>query len=175
MTALGARKNAVFVVRVAAVAALLFWVTSSLDALMANETSAKDCPLKAPLIVKDTQDGFAGPTGTIWTISEDCSFTVARQLGPKVLPPERQGRLTADQQARLNSALERAALEKAPADIGVSPPVNARRITVTSGDKTTVLSLPPGGDARALSFETSEAGGKGIADLLATVNELTRG
>jgi hypothetical protein len=39
---------------------------------------AEECPLSAPLVLKDTQSGFAGETGDVWTIAPDCSFTVAR-------------------------------------------------------------------------------------------------
>jgi hypothetical protein len=31
----------------------------------------------------DTQGGVVGPTGTVWTIDEDCSYAVARQIGFK--------------------------------------------------------------------------------------------
>ena len=52
---------------------------------------AEECPLTAPLTLKDSQSGIAGETGTVWTIAPDCSFTVARHIGPKVLDPYKQG------------------------------------------------------------------------------------
>ena len=36
---------------------------------------AEECPLTAPLTLKDSQSGIAGETGTVWTIAPDCSFT----------------------------------------------------------------------------------------------------
>src|SRR5215468_4398821 len=70
---------------------------------------AQQCPLTAPLTIKDTQDGFAGQTGTVWTIAPDCTFVVAHQIGPRS-DPIKQGRLTAGQQARLGEQLARSAV-----------------------------------------------------------------
>src|SRR5216684_9024810 len=50
-------------------------------------------PLSTALVLKDTQGGFAGETGMVWTIAPDCSYTVARQIGLKALDPHKQGRL----------------------------------------------------------------------------------
>jgi hypothetical protein len=106
---------------------------------------AQECPLSASLTLKDTQDGFAGPTGVVWTITPDCSFTVAHQIGPKVTEPFRQGRLVPEQQVRLKQLLARAVVTDMPGHLGTGPPVNARRITLSYGDKVSVLTLPPGG------------------------------
>jgi hypothetical protein len=38
---------------------------------------SQKCPLSARLTLKDTQSGFAGETGTMWTIEPDCTFTIA--------------------------------------------------------------------------------------------------
>jgi hypothetical protein len=38
---------------------------------------AQECPLWAALTIKDTQYGFAGATGTVWTIAPDFTFTIA--------------------------------------------------------------------------------------------------
>ena len=77
--------------------------------LSPGTTIAKECPLSAPLTLKDTQSGFAGETGTVWTIAPDCNFTIARQIGVKVLEPLKRGHLTIDQQARLKDMLDRSA------------------------------------------------------------------
>src|ERR1700681_2172423 len=90
---------------------------------------AQECPLSAPLTVKDTQNGFAGETGTVWTIAPDCSYTVARQIGLKTFDPDRQGRLTPEQQARLKELLDRMSAAGLPRQLGSEPQVNARRIT----------------------------------------------
>jgi hypothetical protein len=106
---------------------------------------AEECPLSAPLVFKDTQSGFAGETGNVWTIAPDCSFTVARQVGLNVLQPHKQGQLTPEQRAELKGMLDRMAATVLPEQLGAGPQVNARRITLSYGGKQSVLSLPPGG------------------------------
>src|SRR5215472_6380555 len=105
---------------------------------------ADECPLSAPLVLKDTQSGFAGETGNVWTIAPDCSFTVARQIGINVFGPDKQGQLTAQQRTQLKELLDRMTATALPAQLG-GPQVNARRITLAYGGKQSVLTLPPGG------------------------------
>jgi hypothetical protein len=106
---------------------------------------AEECPLSASLVLKDTQSGFAGETGNVWTIAPDCSFTVARQVGLNVLQPHKQGQLTPEQRAELRGMLDRMTATALPEQLGAGPQVNARRITLSYGGKQSVLSLPPGG------------------------------
>ena len=106
---------------------------------------AEDCALSAPLTLADTQDGFAGQVGTIWTIAPDCSFSIARQLGATVGEPYRQGRFTPEQQKSFEELLSQAAIEGLPEQLGSGPIVNARRVTLSYGGKVSVLMLPPGG------------------------------
>jgi hypothetical protein len=123
-----------------------------LGLLISGTVMADECPLSAPLVLKDTQSGFAGETGNVWTIAPDCSFTVARQIGLNVLEPHKQGQLTAQQKARLKGLVDRMAATALPEQLGGGPKVNARRITLAYGGKQSVLSLPPGaGDLRTLS------------------------
>jgi hypothetical protein len=118
--------------------------------LFSGTIMAQQCPLSAPLTVKDTQSGVVGETGTVWTIMPDCSFTVARQIGLKVLDPHKHGRLTAEQQARLKDLLDRMAAAPLPKQLGGGPQVNARRIALSYGGKESVLALAPGdGDSGA--------------------------
>src|SRR5947209_19336226 len=86
----------------------------------------QECPLSAPLTIKDIQSGFAGETGTVWTIAADCSYTVARQIGPKTLDPHKQGRLTAEQRAQLKTLLDQIAAVTLPQELGAGTQVNAR-------------------------------------------------
>jgi hypothetical protein len=116
-----------------------------LGLLISGTVMAEECPLSAPLVLKDTQSGFAGETGNVWTIAPDCSFTVARQIGLKVLEPHKQGQLTPEQRAQLKQLLDRMAATALPEQLGGGPQVNARRITLAYGGKQSVLSLPPGG------------------------------
>jgi hypothetical protein len=113
---------------------------------MAQETSPS-----APLVVKDLQSGFAGETGRVWTISPDGSYTVARQIGLKVLEPDQQGRLTPEQWTQLRTLLDRMAVMALPRQLGGEPQVNARRITISYGGMQSVLNLPPAGSDRGAS------------------------
>jgi hypothetical protein len=113
--------------------------------LISETIMAEECPLSAPLVLKDTQSGFAGETGSVWTIAPDCSFTVARQIGLNVLDPHKQGQLTPAQRAQLKELMDRMTATALPEQLGGGPQVNARRITLAYGGKQSVLNLPPGG------------------------------
>ena len=132
-------------------------VLASAGLLISGTIMAQECPLSAPLTVKDTQGGFAGETGTVWTIAPDCNFTVARQIGLKILDPHKQGRLTSEQQARLRELLDRMAVVALPERLGGEPQVNARQIALSYAGKQSVLNLPPGGgDLNALRRATGD-------------------
>jgi len=105
---------------------------------------ATGCVLKMTLTVKDTQDGFAGTTGTVWTIGLDCTFRVSRLFGQHVAEPHLKGSLTPEQEAQLSAILAKAAAVELPAQIGETTLVNARRITLEYGGKVSVLSMGPG-------------------------------
>ena len=79
---------------------------------------ANGCMLKMTRTVKDTQDGFAGTTGTVWMIEPDCTFRVSRLFGPHVAEPHLKGALTPEQQARLSAVLAKTAVSELPAQIG---------------------------------------------------------
>ncbi len=125
------------------------WLLASAVVCMAlpHQAQAADCPVKPMLTVKDTQDGFAGTTGTIWTIKPDCSYDVARLRGGEVSPPHLKGQLTPEQQSQLAAALSAAAVETLPARIGEPAPVNSRQISIEYGGKTAVLNLGMGDPA----------------------------
>jgi hypothetical protein len=114
-----------------------------------HRAHAADCPAKPMLTVRDSQDGFAGKTGTSWTIKSDCSFEVARFRGEQVSPPHLKGQLTPEQQSRLAAVLSAAAVETLPAQVGEPAPVNAHQISIDYAGKTAVLNIGTG-DAAAL-------------------------
>ena len=105
---------------------------------------AQESSLPGPLVVKDLQSGFAGETGTVWTVTSDRSYTVARQIGLKVLEPHAQGQLTLEQWTQLQALGDRLAILSSPAQQSEEPQVNARQITLSYGGKQTMLALPPG-------------------------------
>jgi hypothetical protein len=142
--------------------------------LVPGASLAQQCPLTAPLTIEDTQDGFAGQTGTVWTIASDCSFVVAQQIGPRS-DPIKQGRLTAGQQARLGEQLARSAVADIPEQLGnASPPVNARRIALSYGGKRSVFTLPAGGGGlNDLRASTRDPSAGRLLDLAETVKDIT--
>jgi hypothetical protein len=149
----------------------------ALSGLLVSVTiMAQECPLSAPLTVKDTQQGFAGETGTVWTIAPDCSYTVARQIGLKTLDPDRQGRLTPEQQGRLKELLERVSSAGLAKQLGGGPQVNARRITLSYGGKEAVLTLAPGGgDLGALRAAAQKDPAAALLDLADQIKGMTAG
>jgi hypothetical protein len=107
---------------------------------------------------RDREDDLPGSGRTVWTIAPDCSFKIARQIGLKILDPHKQGRLTAEQQARLKDVLDRVAVADLAKQFGAGSQVNARRITLFYGGKESVLTLAPGGgDLGALRAAAAEA------------------
>jgi hypothetical protein len=110
---------------------------------MTGSTMAQQCPLAAPLVVKDLQGGVVGQTGTIWTVAPDCSFTVARQIGAKIADAHKQGRLSAEQQQRLAALIGQANFAAFPDRLGGTPQPNGRQITVSYGRTVSVATLPP--------------------------------
>src|SRR5262249_54936916 len=109
----------------------------------------------------------------IWTIAPDCTFVVARQIGA-TSAPIKQGRLTAAQELRLKDQLARGLVCDIPEQLGNVPPVNARRIILSYGGKSSVFTLPPGGgDLKALRGSTRDPSAVGLLDLAETVKDIT--
>ncbi|MGJ4946194.1 hypothetical protein ACQR1W_36955 [Bradyrhizobium sp. HKCCYLS1011] len=110
-------------------------------------SGAANCAGGPMLTVKDSQDGFAGKTGTIWTINGDCSYEVAQFRGAEINAPHRRGQLTPEQQAELAKVLAAAGLNSLPSQIGDIPPVNAHQLSIEYQGRTIVLSLGMGNEA----------------------------
>ena len=134
---------------------------------------AQECPLTAPLVLKDLQGGFVGQTGTVWTIAPDCSFTVARQIGAKVGDPHKQGHLTAEQQQRLAALIGHTDLAGFPDRLGGAPQPNARQITISYGRTGSTVTLRPGGDADALQAASSDPRASQILELMRALDDMT--
>ncbi len=132
---------------------------------------AQACPLSAPLTVSDLQSGVAGETGTVWTIAPDCSFTVARRIGEKILPVHKQGRLTDEQQAALKATLDHMSAAALPPRLG-GPHVNARRVIMSYGSRETVLTVASGSRARGSSAAQHDAQTETLLDLAASIKKM---
>jgi hypothetical protein len=137
------------------------WIVCGAFALMVAvfsplPTRAADCALRATLTLTDTQDGFAGTTGNVWTIHSDCTFTVSRILNTSVSAPHLRGRLTPEQQARLSAVLAEMSVATLPPRIGEPANVNPRQISLDYDGKISILELGPGTSdiaaVKALSF-----------------------
>ena len=147
-----------------------------LGLLVSEKVMAVECPLSAPLVLRDTQSGVAGETGNVWTIAPDCSFTVARQIGLNVLQPHKQGQLTPQQRLQLKQMMERMTATALPEQLGGGPQVNARRITLAYGGKQSVLTLPPGGgDVVALRAAAGDDSTRLMLDLADNLKAMTGG
>jgi len=135
---------------------------------------AQECPISAPLVLKDTQSGFAGETGNVWTIAPDCSFTVARQVGLNVLQPHKQGQLTSQQRLQLKEIMDRMTATAIPEQLGGGPQVNARHITLAYGGKQSVLTLPPGGgDLASLRAAAGDDSTRLMLEMAADLRSMT--
>jgi hypothetical protein len=135
---------------------------------------AQEYPLSGALTLKDTQHGFAGETGTVWTIAPDFTFTIARQIGLKILEPYKQGRLSPEQQAHFKAMLDRVGVAGLPKRLGSGPRVNARLITLSYGGRDSVLMLPPGGgDLRSLRAAAGDDPAAALLEIAGTVKEMT--
>jgi hypothetical protein len=135
---------------------------------------AQECPLSMPLTIKEIQSGFAGETGTVWTIAADCSYTVARQIGLKTLDPHQQGRLTPQERVQLKELLGRVAAAGLPKQLGIATQVNARRVLLSyDGKDSTVTLAPGGGDFSATRAAAGNDAAAALLDLADQVKAMT--
>lgn len=128
---------------------LAFW--SATAAAMGTTTSkdrflGPDGQLRARIELRDAQGGFAGFSGSLWTIEPDGTFRVARFLNEKVDEPHRTGQLTRDGLASLAEVLAVQDFFGLPVELGheVKVKVNPHRVSLSFGQKTVTLWLPPG-------------------------------
>ena len=136
---------------------------------------AEECPLSAPLVLKDMQSGVAGETGNVWTVAPDCSVTVARPIGLSVLQQLVQGQLTPQQRLQLKEMMDRMTATALPDQLG-GPQVNARRITLAYGGKQSVLTLPPGGgDLKSLRAVAGDDSTRLMLDVADNLKSMTGG
>jgi hypothetical protein len=98
--------------------------------------------LAGKLVVRDVQGGFAGFTGTVYTVDADGSYTVGREARRKVTETAK-GKLDAKALAKLAGAVKKydAATLKSVGNVKGNP----RVITITYGKNTATLKLLGGG------------------------------
>ncbi|HEY7688001.1 MAG TPA: hypothetical protein VH835_04890 [Dongiaceae bacterium] len=112
-------------------------------------------PLTERVELQELQSGFAGVTGTVWTIETDGRFVISRKINEQVTP-RAEGTLDAAQLSKIAEALAAADAATLPATIGDPPPVNPRTVILQIGDKPSTLFTagaveagPSGGDAES--------------------------
>jgi hypothetical protein len=104
--------------------------------------------LKEPLILREEQGGYAGITGTVWTIEPSGQWRVARfspnKDGTERLSTLRTGTLSPADLESLARTLDAQDLMGLPETTGPKAKVNPHRITLKFGRKTATLEgVPP--------------------------------
>lgn len=108
-----------------------------------------DGSLAETLTLKVGQSGFAGVTGTLWTIEPSGRWTAAKFLdtgdgAPRLSEPHARGTLNREQLSALARTLSEEEFRDLPDRIGKGPPVNPYVVTITFGSATSTTALAPG-------------------------------
>lgn len=120
-----------------------------------GEYLSTDGDLRQALIVRDSQTGFAGETGHVWTIEPDGSWRHQTFLNEMIREPEQQGKFSRRQLQDLARQLKKYDLLGLPMKIGDSPDVNPHVVSLSFGEKEAALislggsPLPPFDSTRA--------------------------
>ncbi len=97
------------------------------------------------IVVRDTQSGFVGATGTILTIEPDGTYERTPVLMHARQAPLARGVLDEPAREAVVHALEAHDFASLPARLGCSPAVaNPHEIAITVGDKTVTLVMSAG-------------------------------
>jgi hypothetical protein len=102
--------------------------------------------LAEELVIRDSQGGFAGFSGWIWTIEPDGGWRREPFLNEDVRKADQTGKLTAEDLAALAKDLEEHGLLKLPENIGGEPMVNPHVFTITFGKLQSQLVLGAGAE-----------------------------
>lgn len=153
---------------------IFFLVLSFMAIACSQPAESADCNGITMLTLRESQGGFAGMTGTVWTINSDCSFTVSGFVNDQTREPQKRGQLTKEQILSLSRLLSDKSVKQMPAQIGTPAPVNPRQITMRYNDKKSVLNLPLGLTDDALLHGSDPASpDRRMIEILQAVKELT--
>lgn len=100
--------------------------------------------LSETIVFRDVQYGFAGATGEVLTIRTNGAWELARFLNEETEKPHRTGHLTEGQCGALRKALDAHKLSTLPSNFGREVAVNAHRLQLSFGGKTSSLNLDAG-------------------------------
>ncbi|MDP7011809.1 MAG: hypothetical protein QF685_10545 [Verrucomicrobiota bacterium] len=123
--------------------ALLFARTVQV-ALSRDKFLTKDGELSALLTLKDSQGGFVGTNGLIWTVHPDGSWDRKRFINRTIRKADMQGKLSAKELQALADVLAHAQVDKLPSKIGKFRGANPHVVTLSWGKHQCVWTLPPG-------------------------------
>jgi len=119
--------------------------------------------LQARLVFRDTQQGFVGVSGEVWTIEVGGHFSIARFLNEKTGPPHWERDLTPIELKCVANVLAASHFLELPDSFGRESKVNAHLLTITFGKKKSELVLqggeavtegtaPPEGDPQTIAW-----------------------
>lgn len=96
------------------------------------------------ILVRDTQSGFVGATGTILTIEPDGTYVRAPLLLQKAGEVLSRGVLDLAARNAIDRALEENRFASLPEQLGGRPGANPHEIAITVDDRTVTLTMPSG-------------------------------
>jgi hypothetical protein len=102
-------------------------------------------PLTEKVELQELQTGFAGTTGTVWTVEPDGRYTIAGKVNEQ-LTPRQEGTLDAAQLSKIAETLAAADAENLPTEMGEPPPVNPQTIILRVGEKSSTFNTIGGVD-----------------------------
>ena len=121
-----------------------FLACSTQAALPRDKFLTEDGKLPDTLTPQDGQGGFAGITGSIWTVRPDGSWDRKRFINARTNKPDQLGKLTPKQLHALANVLAHAQVHKLPGRLGKFRGANPHMVTLTWGKRKCVWTLPPG-------------------------------
>ena len=125
--------------------------------------------LAAAVELTETQEGFVGRTGTIWTISPSGAWQVARFVNDSVNAPHQTGQLSEEELEMLAEVFASNQFLALPADLTPDVAVNPHLITVRFGEQGSSLALEPNAEGADLADLIRDAGSDREEKLLAIV------
>ena len=130
------------------------------DADKASYLDAKG-RLAETLVLRDSQGGFAGFSGWLWTVEPNGAWRKAPFLNEDVREAEQSGKLSAKELAALAAAFKQHKLLELPKNIGGEPMTNPHVFSLTFGEHTCELVLGAGEDLpETEGEETKELAGR---------------
>ena len=109
---------------------------------------------RTTITLRDSQTGFAGNSGRLWTISPDGSWQHRRFVNRELRPVDQKGKLSPAQIRQVAEALAAADMLRLPQTMGRPPSVNPHRFSLRFGQRTVSYvtrgggQLPPVADGK---------------------------